>query len=296
MDSLSQLTSFVLPFIALFNDSLETTTMSAQNITFINATTQNATASTTTSMKMPTDFSSLIAFIYSFSALQDYLKLIVLGGAFETLRRLYSASYNGFMDRFFITATFHSDDSSFGEHFPSLTSFRTDQRLDWMMLWLSSLPQFRQFRDFSVSTNCHEPENSALDVDRDDTMDEALRRRIRPVQYHPSYTSSYRMWYKGRYITITRTKEESRWYSDKSTLEITSVCSVSVDCPIPEIFCRILSRDRSILDSMIFEARKKWASSRSDKIDIYAACEGSVRCPPDINKNDLLMLSYSQTR
>jgi hypothetical protein len=31
------------------------------------------------------------------------------------------------------------------------------------------------------------------------------------------------MWYKGRYITISRTKEEHRWYSDKSTLEITSV-------------------------------------------------------------------------
>lgn len=121
MGSLSQLTSFVLPFIALFNNSLETATMSAQNNTLINATNQNATTPATTSMKMPIDFSSLIAFIYSFSALQDYVKLIVLGGAFETLRRLYSASYQGFMDRLFITATFHSDDSSFGEHsFPHL--------------------------------------------------------------------------------------------------------------------------------------------------------------------------------
>ena len=67
-------------------------------------------------MKMPTDLSSLFAFLYSFSALHDYVKLIVLGGAFETLRRLYSASYKSLMDRFFITATFESDDSSFGEH------------------------------------------------------------------------------------------------------------------------------------------------------------------------------------
>ena len=118
MGSLSQLTSVFLPFLSLFNDSLETATMSAQNNTFkfINATIQNATASAATPMKIPTDFSSLLTFIYSFSALHDYVKLIVLGGAFETLRRLYSASYKSIMDRFFITATFESDDASYGEH------------------------------------------------------------------------------------------------------------------------------------------------------------------------------------
>ncbi len=60
--------------------------------------------------------------------------------------------------------------------------------------------------------------------------------------------------------------------------------------------CRILSRDRCILDSLILEARQKWISARSDKIDIYAASEGSVRSPPDINENDLLILSSSQIR
>jgi len=234
MGSLSQLTSVVLPFLSLFNDSIETTTMSAQNNTFINATTQNATASATNPMKMPTDFSSLLAFLYSFSSLHDYVKLIVLGGAFETLRRLYSASYKNLMDRFFISATFESDDVSFGEHsFPHAPVTELIQHLDWMMFWLSSLPQFRQFRDFSVSTNGPSLEDSALEIDQDDNMDEALRRRTRPVRYHPSYTSNYWMWYKGTYITICRTKEETRWYSDKSTLEITSVYSVSIDCPIP---------------------------------------------------------------
>lgn len=108
MDSLVQLT---LPFLSLLNNTVLT---AAQNSTSMNAT-LNATVSATP-MKMPTDFSSLITFIYSFSALQDYFKLIVLGGAFETLRRLYSASYKGLMDRFLITATFESDDSSFGKH------------------------------------------------------------------------------------------------------------------------------------------------------------------------------------
>jgi chaperone BCS1 len=113
MLSLLQLNSVVQPFLAMLNNSIETPTFVAQNYTLSN-TTQNTTADVTP-LKIPTDVSSLIAFVYSFSALRDYLKLIVLGGAFETLRRLSSASYTSLVDRFFITATFESDDLSFGE-------------------------------------------------------------------------------------------------------------------------------------------------------------------------------------
>jgi mitochondrial chaperone BCS1 len=104
------------------------------------------------------------------------------------------------------------------------------------MFWLSSLPQFRRFRDVSVSTNGPSLEDSALEIDRGENVDESLRSRMRPVRYHPSYTSNYWMWYKGTYITISRCKEETRWYSEKSTLEITSVCLVSIDCLISEVF------------------------------------------------------------
>jgi len=113
MASLLQLTSVIQPFLVMLNNSVESPTL-AQNYTLSNPT-QNMTADVTP-LKTPTDFSSLIAFIYSFSALRDYLKLIVLGGAFETLRRLSSASYTSLVDRFFITATFESDDLSFGEY------------------------------------------------------------------------------------------------------------------------------------------------------------------------------------
>ena len=90
MVSLLLLTSVVQPFLAMLNNSVESPTLT-RNYMLSNPT-QNATADVTP-WKTPTDFSSLIAFIYSFSALRDYLKLIVLGGAFETLRRLSSASY-----------------------------------------------------------------------------------------------------------------------------------------------------------------------------------------------------------
>jgi len=98
-----------------------------------------------------------------------------------------------------------------------------------MMFWLSSLPQFRQFRDFSISTtNFSLDDDDALELD--DGVDEEMRRRTRPIRYLPSNDSCYRMWYKGRYITIYRTKEENRWFSDKSTLEITSVSLIHNNC------------------------------------------------------------------
>jgi len=114
MALLLQLTSIARPFLMLWNSSVETPALLAQDNTFLNAT-QNVTADSIP-LKIPTDFSSLIAFIYSFSALRDYLKLIIIGGAFETLRRLYSASFTSLLNRFFITATFESDDPSFGEY------------------------------------------------------------------------------------------------------------------------------------------------------------------------------------
>ena len=62
----------------------------------------------------PTDISSLITFFFSFSALGDWFKLIVLGGALETCRRLAFQFYHKLYNSFFITATFEEDDSSYG--------------------------------------------------------------------------------------------------------------------------------------------------------------------------------------
>ena len=113
MASLLQLISVFQPLLMMLNNSIENPTSLSQNATLL-STTQNVTASSTP-LKLPPDFSSLVTFIYSFSALHDYLKIVVLGSALETLRRLSSASYTSLVDRFFLTATFESGDLSFGE-------------------------------------------------------------------------------------------------------------------------------------------------------------------------------------
>ena len=135
MYSLVQLMTIIQPLLTLLNTTVETTLDSA----FTN-TTQNATVSDAP-LRIPTDFSSLMAFIYSTYAFRDYLKLIVLGGALETLRRFYSASYSNLVDRFFITATFDSEDiASSARLFPSRLIHPTDSgfRLDDVLAFFSS--------------------------------------------------------------------------------------------------------------------------------------------------------------
>lgn len=64
---------------------------------------------------IPTDISSLVAFLVSFSALRNWLKLAVLGSALETCRRLGLHFYRKMYSSFFITAHFDEGDASYGE-------------------------------------------------------------------------------------------------------------------------------------------------------------------------------------
>ncbi|KAH9169892.1 hypothetical protein EDB89DRAFT_1379250 [Lactarius sanguifluus] len=104
-----------------------------------------------------------------------------------------------------------------------------------MVCWLSSLPQWRRFWDVPVST-----------VSVMGRRSNALRKWGRtPATTRATICPIFTLlccksWDVGRYVTVSRVKEESRWGNDKSTLTAT-----------------IFSRDRSILDTMILEAREK---------------------------------------
>ncbi|ETW78672.1 hypothetical protein HETIRDRAFT_246860, partial [Heterobasidion irregulare TC 32-1] len=203
----------------------------------------NATSFNDTSapipFQIPTDLSSLLTFIYSLSALRDWLKLLLFGAALEACRRVYLSSYSSFIDSFFITAHFESDDVVF----------------DWMMFWLSSLPEWRKVREFVVSTTHLGQDDNSTAILEDDESDDGSPsiRKTRNIQCLPSYAATYTIWYKRRWMRITRQKEESRWsYGEKSTLQIT-----------------LFTRNRAVLDGLILEAKKAYMSAREDKIDIF---------------------------
>src|SRR5258706_1445149 len=58
------------------------------------------------------DLASLFAFLSSFGALHDWIKLFLLGTVLETIRRFASQIWSSLIDSFFLTATFESDDAA----------------------------------------------------------------------------------------------------------------------------------------------------------------------------------------
>jgi chaperone BCS1 len=77
-------------------------------------TTLPAAEQTPSLASLPSDLSSMITMLMSFSALRDWLKLIVFGGVVETCRRLLFSLWHTIVSSFWITVEFEEGDSSFG--------------------------------------------------------------------------------------------------------------------------------------------------------------------------------------
>lgn len=74
----------------------------------------NGTIPTPAPAPLPTDFSSLLTFLFSLSALGEWLKLFLIGGLIESARRFFFMGYDKACNSFFITATFENGDDSYG--------------------------------------------------------------------------------------------------------------------------------------------------------------------------------------
>ncbi|KZT67077.1 P-loop containing nucleoside triphosphate hydrolase protein [Daedalea quercina L-15889] len=206
--------------------------MSLSAITAAIANATNGTASIVASNTTPSsgDFHSLVSTLLSASALRDWLKLFVVGGALETCRRYLFSWWDAIVEAFWITATFDANDDAYR----------------WVLYWLSRHPAWKEARTFEVSTRTF-----GLDYASDEDEEDSTSR---PVSYLPSMENTYSIWYKRRYMTVAREeKSENRW-STKESLEL-----------------KILARDRSILQSLLDEARETYKAAEKKFISIYAA-------------------------
>ncbi len=66
------------------------------------------------------DLKSLFFTLLSFSALQDWIKLIIIGGFFEASRRVAMSLYSQLLNAFFITVSFEEDDPSYGKSYAAV--------------------------------------------------------------------------------------------------------------------------------------------------------------------------------
>ncbi|KAK0199841.1 hypothetical protein DFS33DRAFT_1365358 [Desarmillaria ectypa] len=195
---------------------------------------------TVSPLVIPTDLSSLISLLFSFSALRDWLKLIVLGGFFETCRRVIFTQYAKFVDTFYLNATFEEDDPSYG----------------WMMVWLSKQPSWAKARDIQVSTNTYGANSNTVMLEGDEDSNE-YDKTSRKLAYLPSVSMTYSLWYKRRYMTITRTLQDTTgsYYSTKH-----NVLQIS-----------LLTRSHNLLIGLLQEARNEYMAAQEHKMCVWVS-------------------------
>lgn len=80
----------------------------------LNATATSEASAVAPQMSFPTDIQSLMTLLASLAALGDWLKFIVIGGFFETCRRLFTSSYSKIIESFYLHASFDEDNACYG--------------------------------------------------------------------------------------------------------------------------------------------------------------------------------------
>ncbi|EAU90741.2 hypothetical protein CC1G_04010 [Coprinopsis cinerea okayama7 len=177
-------------------------------------------------------------------ALQDTLKLVVIGGTVETARRASVSAWNGFVDSFFLTAHFSQEDYPY----------------DWLMHWLSKQPAWGRSREFDITTRAvgrnSLAQSTAGDLEEDEDEDDGLvhGRRKRKVQFMPSVDTTHTIYYRGHWLRITRTKRYPDSYGHGASLKIS-----------------VVARNNDILKKLVLEAKREYEKDSEHRVHIFLA-------------------------
>ncbi|KAI0315045.1 P-loop containing nucleoside triphosphate hydrolase protein [Amylostereum chailletii] len=192
---------------------------------------------------MDTVKSLLSPFGVNTNSIQDTLKLVVIGGTVETARRASVSAWNGFVDSFFLTATFNSSDVTF----------------DWIMHWLSKQPAWgRSTRDFEITTRSvtrngiSSATGAVGDLEEEEEDDDGGRRK-RTVTFLPSVDTTHTIYYRGHLLRITRTKSYQD-YGHCSALKIS-----------------VVARNNDILKKLVLEAKREYEKDAEHRVHIFMA-------------------------
>ncbi|KAF8141397.1 P-loop containing nucleoside triphosphate hydrolase protein [Boletus edulis] len=165
------------------------------------------------------------------NAIQDTLKLVVIGGTVETARRASISAWNGFVDSFFLTAHFSQEDYPY------------------------------DCREFEITTRTTSrnglTQSTTGDLEDDDEVEDedALvhGRRKRKVAFIPSLDTTHTIYYRGHWLRITRTKRYPD-YSHGSSLKIS-----------------VVARNNDILKKLVLEAKREYEKDAEHRVHIFMA-------------------------
>ncbi|KAJ7582059.1 P-loop containing nucleoside triphosphate hydrolase protein [Mycena floridula] len=183
----------------------------------------------------------------STGAIQDTLKLVVIGGTVETARRASVSAWNGFVDSFFLTAHFSQEDYPY----------------DWLMHWLSKQPAWGRSREFEITTRSggRHGLTQSTTGDLEDEEEEAAEdddslvhgRRKRKVAFMPSIDTTHTIYYRGHWLRITRTKRYPD-YGHGAALKIS-----------------VVARNNDILKKLVLEAKREYEKDAEHRVHIFLA-------------------------
>ncbi|CAK5267500.1 unnamed protein product [Mycena citricolor] len=181
----------------------------------------------------------------STGAIQDTMKLVVIGGTVETARRVSMSAWNGFVDSFFLTAHFSEDDYPY----------------DWLMHWLSKQPAWGRSREFEITTRSVNrtgmSEPTTGDVEEDDECEDdndlVHGRRKRKVAFMPSVDTTHTIYYRGHWLRITRTQRYPD-YGHGAALKVS-----------------VVARNNDILKKLVLEAKREYEKDAEHRVHIFMA-------------------------
>ncbi|CCA70759.1 related to BCS1 protein precursor [Serendipita indica DSM 11827] len=172
------------------------------------------------------------------SAVQDTVKLVVIGGTVETARRISGSAWSNFVDSFFLTAHFSEDDV--------------------LMHWLSKQPAFGKSREFDITTRSvgrNNMDKTAGDIEDDEEDGEQFShgKRKKKVVFMPCHDTTHNIYYGGHLLRVTRSKRNSEYGATQ------------------EIKISVVARSNDVIKRLVLEAKKLYEADAEHRIHIYLA-------------------------
>ncbi|KAF9649610.1 P-loop containing nucleoside triphosphate hydrolase protein [Thelephora ganbajun] len=155
----------------------------------------NLTNITNTLTEKPS-IANLATVLLSFTGFQNWVKLFLIGGVFETCRRVVFRAWDTIVDSVWITVDLEDGDDSY----------------DWMMVWLSQHPSWLKARKLATSTSSFGLE------DPPDFFGTA--KNDREVRFIVAYDYNSTFWHKRRYVKVMRSKAEGLSYHSTRSLHL----------------------------------------------------------------------------
>lgn len=191
----------------------------------------NLSANLTNTLAEKPSIATLATVLLSFTGFQDWLKLFLLGGVFETCRRTAFQAWDYVVDSLWITVDLEEGDDSY----------------DWMMVWLSQHPAWTKARKLAISTSSFGLESPVDSYGNEKPIS-------RKVRFVTAYDYMFALWHKRRYIRVMRSKAEGMSYHATRSLHLS-----------------IFGGTQQIIQDIVAEAKECWEKAKAEHISVYAS-------------------------